>query len=43
MTANGDLLRAAGLDAYRIPLSGISAGFKSHVELRIGNKTFTIE
>ena len=41
MTANG-LLRAPGLEAYRIPLSGVSAGFKSD-SMRIGNKVIAIE
>jgi hypothetical protein len=36
-------MHAAGLDAYRVPLSGVSAGFKSDVELRIGNKVIAIE
>ena len=29
-----DLFRQVGLEAYRVPLSGISAGFKSDVEVR---------
>jgi hypothetical protein len=38
-----DLLRAAGLDGYRIPPSGISSGFKSDVEVRLGTCKLTLE
>jgi len=33
-----ELFRQVGLKAYRVPLSGISAGFKSDVEVRIGSQ-----
>ena len=38
-----DLLRSYALDAYRIPLSGASRGFKSDVELRLGSQKLTLE
>ena len=38
-----ELFRQAGLEAYRIPLSGSVAGFKSDVELRIGAKRLHLE
>jgi hypothetical protein len=38
-----ELFRRAGLEAYRIPLSGSVAGFKSDVELRIGAKRLHLE
>ena len=38
-----ELLRAAGLDAYRVPLSGASAGFKSMWRFRIGARTLRLE
>ncbi len=38
-----DELRGAGLDAYRIPLSGASVGFKSDVEVRLPGRKLTIE
>jgi len=38
-----ELLRDAGLDAYRVPLSGAVSGFKSDVEVRLGNKTLRFE
>ena len=37
------LLKAYGLDAYRVPLSGAARGFKDDVELRIPNRTLRIE
>ena len=36
-------LRAHGLNAYRIPLSGAAIGFKSDVELRLPDRTWRIE
>ena len=38
-----ELFRNAGLEAYRIPLSGSVAGFKSDVEVRIGAKRLHLE
>jgi len=35
--------RQVGLKAYRVPLSGISAGFKSDVEVRIGSQRLRFE
>ena len=43
LLTQADLRRSAGLKAYRIPLSGAVGGFKNDVELRIGNKVFTLE
>ena len=36
-------LKAAGLDAYRIPLSGSMRGFKQDVVIRLVNRDLTIE
>ena len=36
-------LRAAGLDAHRIPLSGSMRGFKGDVQIRLGGRTLTLE
>ena len=33
-----ELFRQVGLEAYRVPLSGVFAGFKSDVEIRIGSR-----
>ena len=38
-----ELFRQVGLKAYRVPLSGISAGFKSDVEVRIGSQRLRFE
>lgn len=38
-----NLLKANGLDAYRIPLSGASAGFKGDIQIRLGDKRLTLE
>ena len=38
-----ELFRQVGLEAYRVPLSGISAGFKSDVEVRIGSQRLRFE
>ena len=38
-----ELFRQIGLEAYRVPLSGISAGFKSDVEVRIGSQRLRFE
>ena len=38
-----DAFRSAGLDAYRIPLSGAATGFKSDVQVRLPGGTKTIE
>lgn len=38
-----ELLRAHGLDAYRIPLSGAVTGFKSDIEIRLGNQVLKLE
>ena len=38
-----ELFRQVGLEAYRVPLSGISAGFKSDVEVRIGSHRLRFE
>ena len=38
-----ELFREVGLKAYRVPLSGISAGFKSDVEVRIGSQRLRFE
>jgi hypothetical protein len=38
-----ELFRQVGLEAYRVPLSGVSAGFKSDVEVRIGSRTLRLE
>ena len=37
------LLRGVGLNAYRIPLSGSCAGFKSDVEIRLPTRTLKVE
>ena len=37
------LFRAAGLEAYRVPLSGSTLGFKSDVEVRLGHQTVRLE
>lgn len=36
-------LRAAGLDAHRIPLSGAQRGFKGDVQIRLTGRTLTLE
>ena len=38
-----ELLRSAGLNAYRVPLSGAVNGFMSDVEIRFQNETLKIE
>ena len=38
-----EMFRAVGLEAYRIPLSGSVAGFKSDVEVRIGARKLRLE
>lgn len=38
-----ELLRSHGLDAYRIPLSGAVTGFKSDIEIRLGNQVLKLE
>jgi len=38
-----ELFRQVGLEAYRVPLSGIPAGFKSDVEVRIGSQRLRFE
>jgi hypothetical protein len=38
-----ELFRSLGFDAYRVPLSGAAAGFKSDVEVRIGPRTLRLE
>jgi len=38
-----ELLRSHGLEAYRVPLSGAATGFKSDVEVRLGDQTFRLE
>ena len=38
-----ELFREVGLKAYRVPLSAISAGFKSDVEVRIGSQRLRFE
>lgn len=38
-----DLLRAAGLDAFRVPLSGSMRGYKSDVVIRLPGGELTIE
>jgi hypothetical protein len=37
------ILRSFGLDAYRVPLSGAASGFKSDVEIRLGNRRLRLE
>ena len=38
-----DILRTAGLDAYRIPLSGSMRGFKQDIVIRAPGRNLTIE
>lgn len=38
-----ELLRANGLDAYRIPLSGAQRGFKGDIEVRLRDSKLTLE
>lgn len=38
-----ELLRAYGLDAYRVPLSGAALGFKDDIEIRFASQTLRLE
>ncbi len=38
-----ELFRAAGVNAYRVPLSGAATGFKSDVEVRLPGTTLRLE
>ncbi len=38
-----ELFLAAGLEAYRVPLSGAATGFKSDVEVRLPGTTLKLE
>jgi Holliday junction resolvase len=37
------LLREAGIDAYRVPLSGAARGFKGDVHIKKDGRTFVLE
>ena len=36
-------LRSAGLDAYRVPLSGAAIGYKGDVHIRLGDRNLSLE